>query len=143
VSLLEEAIAGILETAAAAEASEHLKQQALENEQGAAEAESAAAQLQDEHTYALGEAEAADKAAEDLLAEGRTTESMSAAATASRCARRHQRFRDAPGAACMAQQVGQQVAHSTPAYTVAGAGGDGTRRRRMSVRALSASAAHG
>jgi hypothetical protein len=84
--LLEEAILGIQESAAAAEASEALKQQALDDSAAADAAESAAAQLMEEHSYALSEAEAAERVAEDLSTDGRTTESMAAAATAGRCA---------------------------------------------------------
>lgn len=84
MSLLEDAILGIQESAAAAEASEALKQQALDDSAAAEAAENAAEQLQEEHRYALSEAEAAEKLSEALAAEGRTTESMTAAATAGR-----------------------------------------------------------
>lgn len=82
---MEEAILGIQESAAAAEASEALKQQALDDSAAAETAETAAEQLQEENRYALSEAEAAEKVAEELSSEGRTTESMTAAATAGRC----------------------------------------------------------
>ena len=84
MSLLEEAILGIKESAAAAEASEALKQQALDDSAAAQAAEALAEQLQDEHRYALSEAEAAERVAEEVAAEGRTTESMTSAATAGR-----------------------------------------------------------
>ncbi|NJR41759.1 MAG: hypothetical protein HC767_02930 [Akkermansiaceae bacterium] len=83
--MLEEAIIGIQESAAAAEASESLKQQALDDSAAAEAAESASEQLQEEYHYALSEAEAAEKVAEELSNEGRATESMAAAATAGRC----------------------------------------------------------
>lgn len=85
VSLLEEAILGIQESAAAAEASDTLRQQAFDDSSAADAAEALAEQLQEEHGYALREAEAAERVAEELAGDGRTTESMTSAATAGRC----------------------------------------------------------
>jgi hypothetical protein len=86
LSLLEDAIGNIRNATNAAEEGERLKQQAVDDALAADEAEKNAVQLQDEHEYALKEAEIAEASAESLAAEGRMKESMDAAACAGRYA---------------------------------------------------------
>ena len=82
--LLETTIASILEATEAAEESERLRQQAIDDNEACAKATADALQLQERSLFAIAEAAELEAKAEALSLQGKMAESMEAIAAAGR-----------------------------------------------------------